>query len=408
MGGTEAATKKLGPIQMARGHGPLVLVWMLRVESDMYGGTRSMLTFLEHQRAARVFVVVVMNDRPDRPAVQWLQRIGVPHQVLLRPELVPRHDGGVLAKAQRAWRLLRCNVTAARIIRRENPDIVHADQEAFLQVALAARLMGRRLVQHIRGRPPRIRRVHQLCMWMAHRSVFVSTGLMRYFLDNTNPRLRRRLEPTTLRVFNGFPIQEMRAFARTLSRETARRELGIGDGEVVVGLVASFLPHKGQREFLEQVAPRVVRADARVRFYFLGGPKDEQYMEQCQEAVRAAGIGDHVRFMGFQSDNWRWFRAMDILAFSSLTEGFGRVVIEAQAFSVPVVSNRTEGSGDTVGNGGGGVEVRTAEEFADALLRLAADPGLRAQMGTRGSRYAERFDVNTVGHEMEAVYASLC
>lgn len=401
-----AVEAKPRPFYIARTGGPSVLVWMIRFDGDMYGGTRSMLTFLEHQRLARLFVVVV-TSRSDEPAVQWLRRGGVPHQVLFKPGLVPRREGGAVAKLLRAWRLLRCNLDAARILLRERPDIVHADQEAFPQVAAAAWISRRRLIQHVRGYPRRIRWVHQLCLWAADRNVFVSTGLMHYFLAHTHPRLGRRVARGARPVFNGFPLDEMRAFAGRLSRDAARRQLHIGDDEVVVGLVASFLPDKGQREFLEQVAPRVARGNRHVRFYFLGGVKNERYMAECVEAVQAAGIGDRVRFMGFQSDNWLWFRAMDILAFSSIHEGFGRVVIEAQAFAVPVVSTPNEGSGDTLGDGGGGVEVRTPKEFADALLLLADDPGLRARMGARGSLYAERFDVKVVTLDMEAVYATL-
>ncbi|HEX6370213.1 MAG TPA: glycosyltransferase [Longimicrobium sp.] len=407
MGSTEIGTAKVGPVHIARVGAPRVLVWMLRVDGDMYGGARSMLTFLEHQRGADVFVVVV-TARPNGPAVQWLRRIGVRHEVLFRPELTPQRGGGALGRLLRTWRLLRCNLDAARIIRRERPDIVHADLEGCLQVAGAARLTGRRLVQHVRGYPRTLRWVHQLLLSVADRNVFVSTGLMQHFLHNVSTPLKRRVGRGAQRVFNGFPIREMRAFAAALPRDEARRQLGVGEDEIVVGVVASFLPDKGQRELLEQVAPRVARGNARVRFYFLGGAKDEQYLAECVEAAKAAGLEDRVRFMGFQHDNWRWFRAMDILAFPSIHEGFGRVVIEAQAFSVPVVSTRNEGSGDTLGDGGGGVKVRNAEEFADALLRLAADPALREQMGERGAAYAERFDVDAVTRDLEAVYASLC
>jgi DNA mismatch repair protein MutL len=58
--------------------------------------------------------------------------------------------------------------------------------------------------------------------------------------------------------------------------------------------------------------------------------------------------------------------------------------IAAQPLLIPVTFNAER------------IEVATAQDYADALQALAADPALRARMGAASRRIAERFDARAV------------
>lgn len=72
----------------------------------------------------------------------------------------------------------------------------------------------------------------------------------------------------------------------------------------------------------------------------------------------------------------------------SPNESLSLVVLEAQALGVPVVVNGENAVLADHARSGGGIAVRSFEDFAAALNRLQHDAGLAASLGREGRRYA--------------------
>ena len=86
-----------------------------------------------------------------------------------------------------------------------------------------------------------------------------------------------------------------------------------------------------------------------------------------------------------------YYAASDIFAFSSLTETFGNVVLEAMASGLPVVAVRAGGVGETVRSGRTGILIEPSEPpatFASALLGLIDRPETRSEMAQAAREYA--------------------
>lgn len=58
---------------------------------------------------------------------------------------------------------------------------------------------------------------------------------------------------------------------------------------------------------------------------------------ELKEMTKRYGIEECVLFFGEKSDAYRYYQAMDVFAFPSLSEGLGIVAIEAQAAGVPTI-----------------------------------------------------------------------
>ena len=93
-------------------------------------------------------------------------------------------------------------------------------------------------------------------------------------------------------------------------------------------------------------------------------------------------LEQYVTFEGFISqgkDLWEQYRKADIFVLPSLSEGQGKVLIEAMAAGMPIVATRVGGIPTVIENGKNGllVEPRSPEALAKAVKRILDEPELR-------------------------------
>jgi len=183
-----------------------------------------------------------------------------------------------------------------------------------------------------------------------------------------------------------------------------RRELGIGDEEVVVGFVGRLVMEKGLDVFAETVAALRARGVPHRVLVVGEGPAQPWFEEQLAAPDGRSG----AVFAGFQkgADLGRAVASLDMLFNPSVTETFGNVTLEAMASGLPVVAARATGSTSLVDDRvtGALVEPGDAEGFADALERLIRDADWRARAGEAGERASRRFTWDAVNAELVRGY----
>jgi len=83
---------------------------------------------------------------------------------------------------------------------------------------------------------------------------------------------------------------------------------------------------------------------------------------------------------------------MDAYILPSYREGFGSVIIEAEAMGVPVIVTDIPGPTDAMlpEETGLVVKVRDVDSLYAAMERLAGDPELRTRLGKAGAEFAAR------------------
>jgi glycosyltransferase involved in cell wall biosynthesis len=101
-------------------------------------------------------------------------------------------------------------------------------------------------------------------------------------------------------------------------------------------------------------------------------------------------VDDAVRFLGYVSPVQRAIEQSAVVVVPSMGEGFGMVALEAMERARPVIAAEIGGLGELVEDGVTGflVPPAEAEPLAAAIVALAADRPLAAQMGEAGRRRA--------------------
>jgi len=174
------------------------------------------------------------------------------------------------------------------------------------------------------------------------------------------------------------------------SRSEVRRDLGIGDGEVVLVSIGRLSPQKGLSTLLDAL-PQVVRADRRVRVVLPGeGPLRAELGAQAKEA----GLADVVTFLGFRGDVGDLLNASDVVVAPTLFEGLSISVLEAMAMAKPIVTTNIGSNLELIVDHESGLLVppRAPELLAAAILEMLADPDQASRYGrTAKARFDAAF-----------------
>jgi glycosyltransferase involved in cell wall biosynthesis len=174
-------------------------------------------------------------------------------------------------------------------------------------------------------------------------------------------------------------------------RETdLRARHGAGPKTRVLLCVGMFRPEKNQRALLEIVASLGLETDWQL--WFAG---DGSERAACETLAARLGVGDRVKFLGFQADPTPLYRAADIAVLTSKAESLSNFLIEAQAHGLPAVAYAAGGVAECLRQGITGeiVPPGDAESFRVALRRYLKYPTVLTQAGVAARLFArEAFD----------------
>jgi glycosyltransferase involved in cell wall biosynthesis len=181
-------------------------------------------------------------------------------------------------------------------------------------------------------------------------------------------------------------------------------------GPVTVLCSARMLWDKGVGEFVE-AARLLTQAGVKARFVLVGAP-DSGNPASVPEATLRAWHGENgVEWWGYRGDMPAVLHTAHIACLpSSYREGLPKVLLEAAACGLPIVTTDIPGCREIVRDGDNGflVPVRDAQALALALRRLIDNAALRAKMGKRAREIVlAEFSQGRIIGETLAVYQEL-
>ena len=164
----------------------------------------------------------------------------------------------------------------------------------------------------------------------------------------------------------------------------ARRMLGFGPQDYVIGLCAALRPEKAHGDLLTAVAKLRARG-VPAKALLIGDGSQRQGLEQ---ATRQLGLGDHVRITGLQPDVRPLIACCDVMTLvSHAIETFSLAALESMALAKPLVMTDIGGASEQVLHGKHGFLFEPGD--IGALVRHLSSltsPALRAQMGAAAAR----------------------
>jgi glycosyltransferase involved in cell wall biosynthesis len=197
---------------------------------------------------------------------------------------------------------------------------------------------------------------------------------------------------------------------RPEARGELRARLGIANANPatpVIGTVGRLEARKGTALLLEAAAQLVKKGLSELRVVVVG---DGPLRDELSALAARLGITERVHMLGNRSDVAEVLVALDVFVLPSHSEGMSNALLEAMATGLPVVATAVGGNPEVVSAETTGVLVPpdNAMALADAVLRLVASPGLRAQLGAAArGQVQERHGACAMVRRLEAVYAAV-
>lgn len=194
--------------------------------------------------------------------------------------------------------------------------------------------------------------------------------------------------------------------------EEIRRQI-LWSGRKVILTVGRLQKRKGHDHVI--LAMRCVRERIPDALYAIAGDGEErQYLESL---VVAEGLQDHVQFLGQVDDllMLSCYQQCDLFVLANREvdgdfEGFGMVLVEAQACGKPVLAGRSGGTAETMMPGETGVlvDAEKPEAIAQVIIDLLLDDTKLQHMGQCAAEWAQsKFDWRELVVQAEKTFTKL-
>jgi glycosyltransferase involved in cell wall biosynthesis len=329
----------------------------------------------------------------DRLAARGFDlRIATPRPWGLGEPLVKRVDAGAEAfdyRGKFGWRSFRHFHQRTKVVG-ENCDCLWVIGTCASCLA-AARMTGRPALlshhyAHFENRASWLR-------WMGFYLAF-GAGLdgITYpteFTRNEAIKIAPWLEPKTHVVRNGFDVHYFGEEQRLAARRAARAELQIPPDAFLVGNGGWLIRSKRFDVFLK-TARHVLNQIPNALFHICGGGPEETHL---RELARQSGIASQVHFAGWVKNMTPYYQAWDVQLFNTDFDALGCTPLEAASHGCLCVASCTYGGlWEFIKDGRTGFIIEQHDEFrlADAIARLARNPGLALQIRQRAARLLQR------------------
>jgi glycosyltransferase involved in cell wall biosynthesis len=188
-----------------------------------------------------------------------------------------------------------------------------------------------------------------------------------------------------------------------------KRRYNIVDNEKMILFLGRLDTNKGLPFLLESVARLTL--DRHLSFKVVIAGEDFGMRTQVEQQIQKLGVQEFVVLAGRLTEGEKVdaLKACDFLVLPSSYEGFGLVLLEAQAAGKPVVASRVGGTPYAVQDMQTGflVSYGDRDELCAKLRLLLENEGLRMDMGKRGREFAKQFDCQALTKRLTEMYSDV-
>jgi len=286
-------------------------------------------------------------------------------------------------------------IVLSKMIREENPDVIHVNAlQDLLSVFVANHFFVR-----LKNRPVIVAMSHNPSIWKIPWRAWAAAKFIQLFADgfvclattHKDQLLHLGVSESKIAVIpNPYDIDQAK------SKSSLNAEKPLIETVQRFVYIANICERKAQ-DILIRAASLVIKKHPGAKFYLIGKviPGEEPFAEKVYALAKELGVEGSVHFIGgvpYREVTAR-LEQSDVFVFPTRSEMMPRSVIEAMLAGKPVVASSVDGILDLIQNRKTGILVQPGniEELACAICELIENPSLANELGLAGQSYVLEF-----------------
>jgi len=223
--------------------------------------------------------------------------------------------------------------------------------------------------------------------------------------EDYDAAVRSLLPQNKVTYMPGIGIDFQKYSSRNVTEEEIKgihQELGLQNDDVLMLMIAEFIPRKRHRDAIEALA---MTTNNKIHLAFAG---DGPLMEDMRRLALSKNVAERVHFLGHRRDIPVLIASSRATLLTSQQEGLPRSVMESMAQGVPVIGTDIRGTRDLLENGCGIiVPVGNIKELAKAMDLAASDDDIMKGISARAIDKCHGYDLLVVEKMHDELYAKL-
>jgi GT2 family glycosyltransferase/glycosyltransferase involved in cell wall biosynthesis len=205
-------------------------------------------------------------------------------------------------------------------------------------------------------------------------------------------------------IHNGLDLSKL---ANLDNSELARKSLGIAPKDVVILLLGTICERKGQQDLVKALSLLPEKWHNKIRC-FIVGDRPSIYSNKLADMVAELPkeLRQRVTVVSETGEAGKYYKAADIFVCTSRVESFPRVILEAMACNLPIITTPVFGIKEQVRQGINGLFYTPdrPDELVAALISLLENKSVRQELAENAKYVLD--SLNTF-EEMTQAYADI-
>ena len=211
----------------------------------------------------------------------------------------------------------------------------------------------------------------------------------------------------------GLPLDRIKLIPLSFSPPNYSKAKKKSDNRTKLLFVGRIVPLKNLKILLETI--KIIKNDIpKIEFVIVGDEisgrlrGDKGHKDQLISIVKTLDIEENVTFVGWKTDKelWKYYLNSDLFLLGSTYENFGRPLLEATSFGLPLISTDVGVAKDLIGNDKGGIILQNldVQYISDKIKELLTNEQKYFEASEHVKFQSKFFSIKSVVDEYEKIF----
>jgi glycosyltransferase involved in cell wall biosynthesis len=301
-------------------------------------------------------------------------------------------------------RKLKSAIKIAKIIDKDNIDIVHVHWTKDLPVAVLAKILSKK--------KPKLIQTRHMEMTLFkndfyHRFIYKNIDLMIAVTKQVKEQIEKFITPAPQVVLSYIGVEKKpKISVSALTKLRGKYHL---NAKFIACIVGRIEHEKGQHVVIDAV-DKLLKQGVDIQLIIIGDTMTQTYLKDFKNNINHRGLDEKIILTGFLSNAHEVIQLCDALILATRKETFGMVLVEAMQAAICVIASDRGGPLEIIDNNKTGLLFKSfdSDALCEKILNLYQHSDLKALYALAGQKKAEdKFNDVKQFNEILANYQSI-